>query len=159
MGMKNFANFTRVNNNLCKVRDTTFQSAALGNRDTKEVNLEGRILLDMFTYSVRELKLTQYSLNSIASEYLGEQKEDVYPGQISLLQKKSEWTRRRLAIYCIKDAYLPLRIIQKLDCITSMAEISRVCGVPFAYLFTRGQNVKVSSLLYRKAQELGFLIP
>ena len=78
---------------------------------------------------------------------------------ISDLQNQNEYTRRRLAIYCIKDAYLPLRLMTKLDCLFMTTEISRVCGVPLSYLFTRGQQIKVASQLYRKAQQLGFLIP
>lgn len=80
-------------------------------------------------------------------------------GIISELQNQNEFTRRRLAIYCIKDAYLPLRLMWKMECLYMMTEISRVCGVPLHYLFTRGQQIKVASQLYRKAQEMGYLIP
>jgi DNA polymerase delta subunit 1 len=38
-------------------------------------------------------------------------------------------------------------------------EMSRVTGVPFNYLLTRGQQIKVISQLYRKAAEEGLLIP
>lgn len=91
--------------------------------------------MDMFIYAIRELRLVQYSLNSVATEFLNEQKEDVYPGQISILQKGNEWTRRRLAVYCLKDSYLPIRLMNKLDCITGLSEIARVCGVPINYLY------------------------
>ena len=47
----------------------------------------------------------------------------------------------------------------KLEAIYAMTEISRVCGVPLGYLFTRGQQIKVASLLYRKAQQNNLLIP
>jgi DNA polymerase delta subunit 1 len=40
-----------------------------------------------------------------------------------------------------------------------MTETSRVCGIPLSYLFTRGQQIKVSSLLYRQSRKHGFLIP
>jgi DNA polymerase delta subunit 1 len=49
--------------------------------------------------------------------------------------------------------------MQKLDCIFNQCELARVCGVPLSYLFNRGQQIKVASQLYRKAQSLGFLIP
>ena len=44
-----------------------------------------------------------------------EQKEDVQHSIIYDLQNGNEYTRRRLAIYCIKDAYLPLRLMNKLE--------------------------------------------
>ena len=37
--------------------------------------------------------------------------------------------------------------------------MARVTGVPISYLFTRGQQIKVASQLYRKAAEHNLLIP
>jgi DNA polymerase delta subunit 1 len=37
--------------------------------------------------------------------------------------------------------------------------MARVTGVPISYLFTRGQQIKVASQLYRKAAEHDLLIP
>ena len=87
---------------------------------------------------LREHKLRTYSLNSVSAHFLGEQKEDVHHSIISELQNKNEFTRRRLAIYCVKDAYLPLRLMDKLMCLFNLTEMSRVTGVPINYLFTRG---------------------
>jgi len=81
----------------------------------------------------------------VSAKFLGEQKEDVQHSIIHDLQSTDEYTRRRLAIYCIKDAYLPIRLMSKLDCIFNTTELSRVCGVPLSYLFTRGQQIKVAS--------------
>lgn len=64
---------------------------------------------------------------------------------ISELQEKDEFTRRRLAVYCIKDAYLPLRLMEKLMCLFNLTEMARVTGVPITFLFTRGQQIKVAS--------------
>jgi DNA polymerase delta subunit 1 len=99
-------------------------------RETKDINLEGRIQFDLLQYFLREHRLRSYSLNSVSSKFLGEQKEEVRADQIADLFLGNEFTRRRLAIYCIKDCYLPIKIIEKLECIYSMSEISRVCGIP-----------------------------
>ena len=58
--------------------------------------------------------------------------------QIYDLHQKSEFGRRRLAIYCLKDAYLPLRLMEKLMCLYNYTEMARVTGVPMSFLFTRG---------------------
>ena len=55
----------------------------------------------------RDYKLSSYSLNSVSTHFLGEQKEDVHHSQITVLQQGNADTRRRLAVYCLKDAYLP----------------------------------------------------
>lgn len=66
------------------------------------------------------------------------------------LQKGSDDTRRRLAIYCMKDALLPLRLLEKLMYVINYIEMARVTGVPLNYLLTRGQQIKVVSQLLRK---------
>ena len=49
-------------------------------------------------------------------------------------QNGTEHTRRRLAVYCMKDAYLPLRLLAKLMCVINYMEMARVTGVPLTYL-------------------------
>jgi len=113
----------------------------------------------MMQIIIREHKLRSFSLNSVAAHFLGEQKEDVHHSVITQLQNGDEFTRRRLAVYCLKDAYLPLRLMEKLMCVFNQVEMARVTGVPIAFLFTRGQQIKVASQLYRKARKHDLLIP
>ena len=121
LGIKDYPKFTRINGMLCRIKDAVSQSSALGNREYKDMNTEGRIFFDMHTYAVRELKLVQYSLNSLSHELLGEQKEDIYPAQITQLFNGSDETRRRLATYGLKNARLPLLVMQKLDCLMQIS--------------------------------------
>lgn len=92
----------------------------------------------MMQVILREHKLSQYSLNFVSANFLGEQKEDVHYSIISDLQNGNEFSRRRLAIYCLKDAYLPMRLMEKLKCLYNNVEMARVTGVPISFLFTRG---------------------
>lgn len=78
---------------------------------------------------------------------------------IQTLQEGDEFTRRRLAIYCIKDAYIPMRLLSKLQVIFNLIETCRVCGMPVDFLFTRGQQIKVASQIYRYARRLDFCVP
>jgi len=43
-----------------------------------------------------------------------------------------------MAVYCLKDAFLPLKLMEKLMCIYNHTEMARVTGVPMNYLYTRG---------------------
>eukprot|EP00347_Sterkiella_histriomuscorum_P004321 403360889 len=159
LGMKNYPTFGKIIDSQTRIKNGTFSSKALGTRDTKEIIMEGRVQFDMLQLFLREYKLRSYTLNSVSSEFLGEQKEDVHHSQIFILQEKDQFTRRRLAIYCLKDAYLPLRLMEKLLSLYNFTEMSRVTGVPISYLFTRGQQIKVTSQLYRKANACNLLIP
>ena len=49
--------------------------------------------------------------------------------------------------------------MDKLMCFVNYIEMSRVTGVPFNYLLSRGQSIKVLSQLFRKANEEGYIVP
>ncbi|ORY27277.1 ribonuclease H-like protein [Rhizoclosmatium globosum] len=142
-----------------KAKDSRFSSKALGIRGNKAINIEGRLQVDVLKIMQRDHKLRSYTLNSVSAHFLGEQKEDIHHSIIADLQNGNDETRRRLAIYCLKDAYLPQRLLDKLMCIINYIEMACVTGVPFNYLLTRGQQIKVISQLYRKAKQQGLLIP
>jgi DNA polymerase delta subunit 1 len=59
----------------------------------------------------------------------------------------------------MQDAYLPQRLMDKLMCFINYVEMARVTGVPFNYLLSRGQQIKVVSQLFRKANEDHYLVP
>jgi DNA polymerase delta subunit 1 len=49
--------------------------------------------------------------------------------------------------------------MDKLMCFINYTEMARVTGVPFNYLLSRGQSIKVLSQLFRKATDEGYVIP
>jgi len=44
-------------------------------------------------------------------------------------------------------------------CLFNLTEMARVTGVPISFLFSRGQQIKVASQLYRKAKTMDLVIP
>lgn len=157
--VKNFAYWGRIRGSKAKMRDTTFQSAAFGKRNNIETTIEGRVIFDMLPYMQRNHKLSSYSLNSVCAEYLGQQKEDVHHSIISDLQNGSDEDRHRLAVYCLKDAALPQRLMDKLSVMVNYIEMARVTGVPMSFLITRGQQIKVFSMILRKCRNEKLLVP
>eukprot|EP00118_Oscarella_pearsei_P010957 m.70078 g.70078 ORF g.70078 m.70078 type:complete len:1078 (+) comp35658_c0_seq2:34-3267(+) len=149
----------RIKGSKTTMKDSTFQSRAYGKRENKVISIEGRIQLDLLQILLRDYKLRSYTLNAVSFHFLGEQKEDVQHSIITELQNGNDQTRRRLAVYCMKDAFLPLRLLEKLMCVINYMEMARVTGVPLSYLLTRGQQIKVISQLLRKAKEQDLLIP
>ncbi|TKY73810.1 DNA polymerase delta catalytic subunit [Spatholobus suberectus] len=149
----------RMRNSRVRVKDTTFSSRQYGTRESKEVTVEGRVQLDLLQVMQRDYKLSSYSLNSVSAHFLSEQKEDVHHSIISDLQNGNAETRRRLAVYCLKDAYLPQRLLDKLMFIYNYVEMARVTGVPISFLLSRGQSIKVLSQLLRKARQKNLVIP
>jgi len=138
---------------------TRVRTNNFGGRESIEVNIEGRVQFDMLPVIQKEYKLRSYSLNAVSAEFLGEQKEDVHYSMIGDLFTTSADTRRRLAVYCLKDAYLPMQLMDKLLFMFNYVEMARVTGTPINFLLNRGQMIKVTSQLLRKAQEHGFVMP
>ncbi|MED6216570.1 DNA polymerase delta catalytic subunit [Stylosanthes scabra] len=149
----------RIRNSRVRVKDTTFSSRQYGTRESKEVTVEGRVQFDLLQVMQRDYKLSSYSLNSVSAHFLSEQKEDVHHSIISDLQNGNAETRRRLAVYCLKDAYLPQRLLDKLMFIYNYVEMARVTGVPISFLLSRGQSIKVLSQLLRKAKQKNLVLP
>ena len=166
------------------MRETTFQSSAYGKRENIETDINGRVIFDLLPYMYRNHKLSSYSLNSVSAEFLGMQKEDVHHSIISTLQRGSDADRRRLAVYCLKvlslhipidvshsflylknfyfiaqDAYLPQQLMNSLSIVVNYIEMARVTGVPLNFILTRGQQIKVFSMLLRKTRKENLLIP
>ncbi|KAH9668771.1 DNA polymerase delta catalytic subunit [Citrus sinensis] len=159
LGIAEFPILGRIRNSRVRVKDTTFSSRQLGTRESKEVTVEGRVQFDLLQVMQRDYKLSSYSLNSVSAHFLSEQKEDVHHSIISDLQNGNAETRRRLAVYCLKDAYLPQRLLDKLMFIFNYVEMARVTGVPISFLLSRGQSIKVLSQLLRKAKQKNLVIP
>lgn len=154
-----FPYFGRLRHVKQTVNVARFSSKAFGSSENKVVNMEGRLQIDLLQYIRREYKLRSYTLNAVSAHFLNEQKEDVHHSMITELQNGTKDSRRRLAVYCLKDAYLPLRLINKLMALVNMTEMARVTGVPLSYLLSRGQQVKVISQLFRKALEVDMVVP
>jgi DNA polymerase delta subunit 1 len=154
-----FEYWSRIPSVKSVAKDTNFSSKQMGNRDTKATNTNGRLQLDLLQLIQRDHQLRSYTLNSVCAQFLGEQKEDVHHTMITELFNGDPQSRRRLALYCLKDAYLPQRLMDKLSCLENYTEMARVTGVPFNFLLSRGQQVKFISQLFRKALEQKLVIP
>merc|ERR1719433_1003810 len=149
-----FCRLGRMKNQRSRKRINT-----IAGREVVEIDFDGRVVFDMMVVIQKEQKLSSYSLNAVSAEFLGEQKEDVHYSMMGDLFTTSAETRRRLAVYCLKDAYLPMQLLEKLLCMYNYVEMARVTGTPINFLLNRGQMIKVTSQLLRKAREHGFIMP
>ena len=149
----------RIAGKKSQMKNSTFSSKAYGTRESKDINIEGRIQLDVMQAIQRDHKLSSYTLNSVSANFLGDQKEEVHHSIISTLHEGSDEDRRRLASYCLKDAYLPVRLLEKLMIIINYIEMARVTGIPVSFILKRGQQIKVISQLLRQAKKESYLMP
>ncbi|KAF1328474.1 DNA polymerase delta catalytic subunit, partial [Globisporangium splendens] len=149
----------RLANTPAYMEKKTFSSAQYGKSENVKTTVHGRCMFDLLPIMRRSQQLSSYSLNSVSAAFLGQQKEDVPHGIISDLQQGTDDDRHRLAVYCLKDAYLPLRLLDKLSYLVNYIEMARVTGVPIDFLIERGQQIKVYSMLLRKCKNAALVVP
>ena len=154
-----FPHWSRLKWLKSKAKEDKFSSKQMGNRETHSTNINGRLQLDLLQLVQRDHQLRSYTLNSVSAHFLGEQKEDVHHTMITELFNGTPQSRRRLAVYCLKDAYLPQRLMDKLMCLVNYTEMARVTGIPFNFLLAKGQQIKFISQIFRKALQQNLVIP
>ncbi len=86
-------------------------------------------------------------------------KDDIKPFEIFSKQKGTMYDRSIIAKYCIQDCLLCDKLMSKLQILTNSIGMANVCYVPMSYLFTRGQGIKIYSLVCIKCKEYNHIIP
>jgi len=86
-------------------------------------------------------------------------KDDVTPKDIFRLTNQGATERAIVAKYCIQDCNLVHHLFNKVDVLTGLSEMARLCSVPMSFLVFRGQGIKLTSFLAKKCREKGVFMP
>lgn len=86
-------------------------------------------------------------------------KDDVTPKDIFRMTNEGPSARAVVAKYCIQDCNLVHHLFNKVDVITDLVEMSKLCSVPMSFLVFRGQGIKLTSYVAKKCREKGVLMP
>jgi DNA polymerase elongation subunit (family B) len=86
-------------------------------------------------------------------------KDDVSPQDIFRLHRGSAEDRAVVGKYCLQDCDLVLDLYKKLETFNNSMSMANVCSVPVSYIFTRGQGIKIESLMFKYCRERGIVIP
>jgi len=154
-----FCKLGRMKDTKTVMKKKQFSSRAYGSSESMDILMEGRVIFDLLPIIRRNHKFRSYTLNAVSFHFLKQQKEDVHYSIIKDLFDGDDNDRRRLAVYCLKDSDLVIRLLDKLMYVVNYVEMARVTGVPIPYLITRGQQIKVQSQLLRKARKKDMVIP
>ena len=80
-------------------------------------------------------------------------KDDVSPQDIFRLQRGTSADRATVAAYCIQDCDLVVELYKKLDVFNNAMAMANACSVPVSYIFTRGQGIKIESLIFKECYD------
>lgn len=140
--------------------EKNLSSAAYGDNKFFLVTCPGVVQLDLLQIFRKELKLDSYSLANVSKKYLdGHTKIDLSPGDMFKKFDGTAADRAEIAEYCVRDCELPLKLMAKLCVFENLLEMANATIVPIEYLALRGQQIKVYSMLLKKARTLGFVAP
>lgn len=134
-------------------------SSALGDNMLKYVDCPGRVPIDLLKLIQKDHKLDSYKLDNVAEHFLKVRKIDLKPYQIfEKFAKGTPSDIAEIATYCIRDCELCNQLVIKLEVITGNTAMANISTIPFAYLFLRGQGIKIFSLVGKYCQKEGYLI-
>ena len=86
-------------------------------------------------------------------------KDDCPPQEIFRLHREGGPAGRAfVAQYCIQDCDLVYELYKKLDVFNNAMSMANVCSVPVSYIFTRGQGIKIESLIFKECDERGIVV-
>lgn len=154
-----FSQLGRLAGVKCPFVEKKLSSSALGDNLLKYYDMDGRVLIDIMKVVQRDHKLDSFKLDAVANHFLKMNKHDVSPNEIFALQKGSAADRKVIAEYCVQDCALCNRLMMKLEILANNIGMANVCNVPLAFIFMRGQGVKIFSLVAKFCRENDMMIP
>jgi DNA polymerase elongation subunit (family B) len=137
----------------CEVDNRSWSSSAYKNQNFKYIITDGRINLDMLSFVRREYKLSNYKLQTVATEFVGASKDPLTAKDIfkcyRIGMKGVADSSRALGIvgkYCVQDSVLVAHLFEKMDIWVGLT-VSKDNKYVYFLKFT---NIAMSTILLSK---------
>lgn len=116
----------------------------------------GRMVADAWWNAKLEVRPKQETLDHVAKLLLGEGKGDIDPTRMD-----EEWAsnRQKVIDYCLKDAELALRILEKIGSLQKAMDLAAVSKLPVDDVLNGRTSTLIDSILIRKADENKIAVP
>ena len=157
-----FAQCCMVRDRYALVVEESWASAAYGNQEFRYLDTYGRVYIDLLAVARREYKFSSYKLNNVAAHFLSAEKDpltakDIFRGY-ELGMQGDRGALAEVGKYCVQDSVLVQRLFDIMQVWVGVAEMAKVCSVPLSYLYTKGQQIKVFSQVYRYCHSQGIVV-
>ena len=147
----------------CSFTEQTTVTSAHGKKTMISMRLPGRIVMDLMRYlsESQDFRFPQYSLEVVGDEVLGKGAGKTHFSPTDMM---AAWMsgdpvqRRRVALYCIQDTIVPVRIWNELLLHSRTVMEARVTSTIQERIINGGQQVRNFSLLYRLSTEYDFML-
>ncbi|XP_058881813.1 DNA polymerase zeta catalytic subunit-like isoform X1 [Acipenser ruthenus] len=123
-----------------------------------EINIIGRIVLNVWRMMKTEVMMTSYSFENVAFHAL-HQRFPLYTPRVL-----SDWFNSKTDLYRWKvvDHYISrvrgtLQLLKQHDLIGRTSELARLFGIQFYHVLTRGSQYRVESMMLRVAKPMNYI--
>ncbi|XP_078256037.1 DNA polymerase zeta catalytic subunit [Rhinoraja longicauda] len=123
-----------------------------------EINIVGRIVLNVWRMMRSEVTLNNYTFENVAFHVLRQR----FP--LFSFRVLSDWFDNKTDLYRWKmiDHYMcrvrgNLKLLEQLDMIGRTSELARLFGILFYHVLTRGSQYRVESMMLRFAKPLNYI--
>lgn len=170
----------RIKGQISTYKEQLWESRAYNEMPINYFTTPGRIMLDLLTYFKRSpQKFSQYKLDTIAYHYLGETKKDmsaknmfrIYGSYLDIQDKKltdpKEYQRlvqpikeelQEVALYCIQDSELLLKLTDYINIVTDITELANVVQINPLNTVISGQTVRCIAQIYFLCSNINIVI-
>ncbi|XP_060046584.1 DNA polymerase zeta catalytic subunit isoform X2 [Erinaceus europaeus] len=129
-----------------------------GSDTMSEINIVGRITLNLWRIMRNEVSLTNYTFENVSFHILHQR----FP--LFTFRVLSDWFDNKTDLYRWKmvDHYISrvrgnLQMLEQLDLIGKTSEMARLFGIQFLHVLTRGSQYRVESMMLRIAKPMNYI--
>ncbi|XP_057618635.1 DNA polymerase zeta catalytic subunit isoform X1 [Chionomys nivalis] len=129
-----------------------------GSDTMSEINIVGRITLNLWRIMRNEVALTNYTFENVSFHVLHQR----FP--LFTFRVLSDWFDNKTDLYRWKmvDHYVSrvrgnLQMLEQLDLIGKTSEMARLFGIQFLHVLTRGSQYRVESMMLRFAKPMNYI--
>ena len=142
--------WSRIPNYVSSIREITTTSNQRGTQVSFRLDCPGRVVLDSYEKFRADHKLRSYKLDAIGEHFLNQRKVDMPYAQIPIKFQTPEG-RLELAVYCVQDSNLVLRLVRSQCKIVNVTAMANVTGVTPDDILNRGQGIRTITLMLKYA--------
>ncbi|XP_013886129.1 DNA polymerase zeta catalytic subunit [Austrofundulus limnaeus] len=123
-----------------------------------EINIIGRVTLNLWRVMKTEVTLNNYSLENVAFHVLHQRLPLYSPRTLSdWFDHSTDLYRWKMVDHYVSRLHATLQLLQQHDIIGRTSELARVFGIQFLHVLTRGSQYRVESMMLRVAKPLNYI--
>ncbi|XP_077366154.1 DNA polymerase zeta catalytic subunit isoform X2 [Festucalex cinctus] len=123
-----------------------------------EINIVGRIILNLWRVMKTEVTLNSYSYENVAFHVLHQRFPLYSPRTLSdWFDHNTDLYRWKMVDHYVSRVQGTMQLLQQHDIIGRTSELARLFGIQFFHVLTRGSQYRVESMMLRVAKPLNYI--